>query len=110
MLIFTIGILALAGLQMVYIGDNAAARMQTEAVASATAILEQLRMLPLDHEDLDPARNPHRLPAKGSGAYRVEWMVTDNDPVINSRTVRITVTPRQRLNGRSVVLSTVIAE
>ena len=32
--------------------------------------------LSFDHEDLDPAKNPH---PKSDGKYEIEWTVTDSD-------------------------------
>ena len=110
MTLFTIGILALAGLQVTYIGDNASARMQTESTAMATQFLEQLRSLPYDHNDLDPAANPHQPPAGSAGAYSVQWAVTDNFPVNNTKTISISVTPKNRVSGRPVRLNTIIAD
>ncbi|MGD8970515.1 MAG: hypothetical protein PVG01_03840, partial [Desulfobacterales bacterium] len=42
MVFFTVGILALAGLQITTINGNAAARMQTEATAIGARIVERL--------------------------------------------------------------------
>jgi type II secretion system protein I len=90
MAIFAIGILALTSLQAVYIGGNSSARMQTEATTLAAQWLERLKILPYGHTDLDPAGNPHRQVA---GDYRIEWHVTDNSPINEVKTIRITVRP-----------------
>ncbi|MGA9476566.1 MAG: prepilin-type N-terminal cleavage/methylation domain-containing protein, partial [Desulfobacterales bacterium] len=45
MVIFTVGILALTGLQITTISGNAEARMQTEATAIGARVVEQLRSL-----------------------------------------------------------------
>ena len=47
MAIFAVGILALAGLQVTYIGGNASAQMQTEATALGAQVIEHLKSLPL---------------------------------------------------------------
>ena len=110
MALFTIGILALAGLQATYIGGNASARFQTESTALATQYLEQLRSLPYDHNDLNPVANPHQPPAGSTGPYSVQWTVTDNSPVNNVKTISITVTPINRVSGRPVRMNTIIAQ
>ena len=65
MVIFTVGFLALAGLQITTISGNAAARMQTEATAIGARIVERLQSLPFNHDDLVPTVTPHSLPASG---------------------------------------------
>ncbi|MGA8239090.1 MAG: prepilin-type N-terminal cleavage/methylation domain-containing protein [Desulfobacterales bacterium] len=110
MAIFAVGILALAGLQVTYIGGNASAQMQTEATALGAQVIEQLKSLPFDAVELDSAANPHQPPAGGSGPYDVQWTVADNTPVNNAKTIDVTVTPINRFNGRRVNISTIIAE
>ena len=110
MAIFAVGILALGGLQVTYIGGNASAQMQTEATALGAQVIEQLKSLPFDAAELDSAANPHQPPAGGSGPYDVQWTVADNTPVNNAKTIDVTVTPINRFNGRRVNISTIIAE
>ena len=110
MAIFAVGILALAGLQVTYIGGNSSAQMQTEATALGAQVIEHLKSLPFDAAELDPAANPHQPPAGGSGPYDVRWTVSDNTPVNNAKTIAVTVTPINRVNGRRVNISTIIAE
>ena len=110
MVIFTVGILALAGLQITTISGNAAARMQTEATAIGARIVERLRSLPFDHDDLVPTVHPHSLPASGSRPYTVDWTVRADAPVNGTKSVRVTVTPFNKINGRTVIIDTIIAE
>jgi len=107
MAIFAVGILALAGLQVTYIGGNASAQMQTEATALGAQVIEQLKSLPFDAAELDSAANPHQPPVGGSGPYDVSWTVAENT---NTKTIEVTVTPINRFNGRTVSISTIIAE
>ena len=76
--IFSIGILAVAAMQMTSTKGNASARRITEAVALAENRIERLLELPYDHDDLnpDPALNPHQAT---SGPYEINWTVTDTD-------------------------------
>ena len=110
MAIFAVGILALAGLQVTYIGGNASAQMQTGATALGAQVIEHLKSLPFDAAELDPTGNPHQPPAGGSGPYDVRWTVADNAPVNNAKTLDVTVTPINRVNGRRVSISTIIGE
>jgi prepilin-type N-terminal cleavage/methylation domain-containing protein len=110
MVIFTLGFLALAGLQITTINGNAAARMQTEATAIGARVVERLRSLPFDHEDLLLTVRPHSLPASGSRPFTVDWTVRADIPVNGTKTVRVTVIPFNKINGRTVTISTIIAE
>ena len=110
MVISTVGILALAGLQITTINSNAAARMQTEATAIGARIVERLRLLPFDHEDLLPTVHPHSMPASGSRPYTVNWTVRADIPVNGTKSVRVTVIPFNKLNGRTATIDTIIAE
>jgi type IV pilus modification protein PilV len=89
--ILTIGILAVASLQV-------SARLQsrnsseiTEASAVAYNQMEELILRPFDHNDLDPALNPHLL---SSGKYSIQWAVTasdlNSDTINESKTVELT--------------------
>jgi type IV pilus modification protein PilV len=88
--IFSIGILAIAGMQISSINGNSAARMQTEATTLAVERLERLSALPYDHADLDPYNNnPHQAT---SGSYTIVWNVIDDVPIPLTKTINITVT------------------
>jgi prepilin-type N-terminal cleavage/methylation domain-containing protein len=109
MAIFAVGILALAGLQVTYIGGNASAQMQTEATALGAQVIEHLKSLPYDAAELDVAGSPHQPPAGGSGPYDVQWAV-NTTTVSNTKEINVTVTPINRVNGRPVSISTIIGE
>ena len=110
MVIFTVGFLALAGLQITTISGNAAARMQTEATAIGARIVERLQSLPFNHDDLVPTVNPHSLPASGNRPFTVDWTVRGDSPVNGTKTVRVTVIPFNKINGCAVTINTIIAE
>ena len=76
MAIFAIGILAVASMQMTSVSSNAASRRISEKTALAENQIERLLKLPYDHNDLDPAQNPHQTT---QGVYAVNWNVTDTD-------------------------------
>ena len=92
MSIFSIGILAVAAMQMTSTKGNASARRMTEATALAEKKIENLLQLPYDHADLDPTNNSH---VSTQGPYSVNWNVTeidlDSDGTNDSKKVKVTV-------------------
>ena len=104
--IFSIGILAIAGMQISSINGNSSARMQTEATTLAVERLEQLSARPYDHADLDPNNNPHQ---RTSGSYTIVWQVSVGVPRTSTKTINITVTAANP-NARGVSLSFIRGE
>jgi len=99
--IFSIGVLAVATMQVTSINVNASARMSGEATALAANQLEALMMVDYGHDDLNPAKNPEHEFVEG--AYTVSWIVTDSDIDSDgnndSKTILVTVrcaNPRAR--------------
>lgn len=74
--ILSIGILAVAAMQVNCIKGNSSARRITEATALVEDRVERLLELPFDHDDLDPALNPHNAT---QGSYTINWNVSDTD-------------------------------
>ena len=75
--IFSIGVLAVASMQVTSINVNASARMSGEATALAANQLEALMMVDYGDDALNPAKNPEHEIVRG--AYTVNWVVTDSD-------------------------------
>jgi type IV pilus assembly protein PilV len=102
--IFSIGVLAVAVMQVTSISTNASARMSGEATALATNQVEALMALSYDDGDLDPAANPHGF---NQGAYSINWNVTDSDVdgdgTNDSKTVIVTVSSPNR-NARGITI------
>ena len=90
--IFSIGVLAVAVMQVAAINTNTSARLSGEATALAANQLESLMILDYGHADLNPANNPHQIV---EGAYTVNWIVTDSDidgdGSNDSKTISVTV-------------------
>ena len=88
--IFSIGVLAVALMQVTSINTNASARMAGEATALAAN--QVLMALPYDDGYLNPADNPHGFNQDG---YSVSWNVTesdvDGDGSNDSKTIIVTV-------------------
>ncbi len=90
--IFSIGILAVASMQVTSINANASARMSGEATALAANQIETLMASGYNDAALNPAFNPHEIV---QGAYTINWVVTesdiDGDGTNESKTVFVTV-------------------
>ena len=108
--IFSIGILAVAAMQMSSTRGNASARRITEATALAESQIENLMQLSYDDENLDPADNPHPGPP---GPYTMTWNVTEIDLDANGTndSKRIDVTVSWNYGGdRDVSIQYIIPE
>jgi type IV pilus modification protein PilV len=103
--IFSIGMLAVASMQIRSINLNASAQMQSEATALAVEWLERLKMLPYDHANLDEVNNPHQ---DQFGSYTIRWEVAET---LDLPTKKITVTViNANPNAKDVILSTIKAQ
>jgi type IV pilus assembly protein PilV len=108
--IFSIGILAVAAMQMTSTKGNASARRITEATALAENQIENLIQLPYDHADLNPANNPHGGP---QGPYNTTWNVVEVDLDVdgNNDSKEIDVTVSWSYGGqRDVSIKYIIPE
>ena len=90
--IFSIGILAIASLQIKSINSNAAARMQSEATVAAVDCMERLLSLPYEHPDLDESSGIQQTQAGPNGEYKVFWQVQDEAPISWCKTISVWVT------------------
>ena len=110
MAIFSIGILAVAALQVSSTKGNSSARRITEATALAESQIEALMQLSYDHADLNPANNPHE---SIQDPYTINWNVTEIDLDANgtndSKTVNVTVS-RGAVGDREVSIQYIIPE
>jgi type IV pilus assembly protein PilV len=99
--IFSIGILAVASMQISAIQANTRATRTTVHITLAQNKLEELLSLPYDNPWLEAAGN---LPGTDTAynthqettfdGYTITWDVIDNDPVVNSKHITVTVTGR----------------
>ena len=87
--IFSIGILAIAKMQLDSVSGNTSARMYTEAGMYITNRIEQLMALPYNDTLLDSAGNPHE---DTQGVYDITWTVSDDTPMTNTKTIHVTIT------------------
>jgi prepilin-type N-terminal cleavage/methylation domain-containing protein len=103
--ILAIGLLALASLQLTTIRGKAFAGGGTDGKAWATN--RMVKLLALPHTDALLSAGSHTDPAPPDG-YAVTWHVSDNDPIKNTKTIRLTVSCTNHGKKKSAVLSRVM--
>lgn len=88
-MIFAVGMLAVAGLQTTSISGNLIARETTASAALGQAAIERLLSLPYDHPELlVTAGNPRSW---SEGRYRYRLAVDENDLFPNIKTLQLDV-------------------
>jgi len=91
MAIFSIGILAVIGLQMTAIAGNSGSRKISDALIMAEDQIESLMVLPYDDAALDPDTNPHGV---DTGGYSMIWNVVmadlDGDGADDAKQIQLT--------------------
>ncbi|SPD76286.1 putative PilV [uncultured Desulfobacterium sp.] len=86
--IFSVGLLAIASMQMSGTQGTARARCNTEATVWASDRVEKLISLPYDHADLtNGAHGPVT-----EDRYTINWTVADNLLMNNIKTITVSVT------------------
>jgi prepilin-type N-terminal cleavage/methylation domain-containing protein len=104
--VFSVGFLAYSGLQLSSSKGNLKSRWLTQAATYATDRIEMLLDLPFTDDDL--AAGTHSPPdesdgidndndgrvdeAGESGPLDISWTVTDDAPIMNVKTIDITIT------------------
>ena len=128
MAIFAIGILAVGSMQISAISTNAGARNSTTVVTMAKDRAEELTALPYDHADLVGSADPGTLhtPAASAdgidndedgqideageaGQVSIAWNVIEDQPVANTKSIRITVVRTVGTNQRRASLDLIKA-
>ena len=94
--IFSIGLLAIASIQVRTTSENAKSRFATEAAAKAQDQVERLLLLPYDPAAPAPefsnANNGTRAYSDPTGRYTIDWTVSPPDtPINNAVTVIVSV-------------------
>ena len=94
--IFSIGLLAIASIQVGTTGGNARSRFATEAAALAQDQVERLLLLPYDSAapapEFNNANNGTRAYTDPTGRYTIDWTVSPPDtPIDNTVTVTVSV-------------------
>ena len=119
--ILTIGLLAVASMQVSAIRGNDFSSNVTEATVLAQDKLELLSTLPYAHGDLQDQDGDFDsgLADSGAGAdysetpaapfsrYTVSWNVAENNPVPDAKTIRVIVTWRDRGIDRQIFMDSI---
>ena len=106
MVIFSIGILGVAQMQIMAIKGNATARMLTDTVVQATDQIELLLLRPYDHDDLTEGPHTGVAPA----GYTLVWEVSDDTPVQGNKTITITATHTGINSNKSFTIEQIKSE
>ena len=128
MAIFAIGILAVGSMQISAISTNAGARNSTTVVTMAKDRAEELTALPYDHADLVGSADPGTLhtpvasadgidndedgqidEAGEAGQVSIAWNVIEDQPVANTKSIRVTVVRTVGTNQRRASLDLIKA-
>ena len=100
--IFSIGLLAVASMQMTAIKGNYFSGTLTEATNWAADQMETLMSLP--YADIDSAAEDDPDVSDPDDIYSITWSVADDDTTNNTKTITITVTWTDR-GLRTLVLA-----
>lgn len=84
--IFSVGLLAVASMQLTSVKGNFSARNVTEAITLGQAKAEELYTLSYDHVDLTAGTHTQAL-----GYYNYSWTVVDDDVLNNTKTITLDV-------------------
>jgi type IV pilus assembly protein PilV len=87
--IFTVGLLAVAKMQVSAIHVNSRANRLTQRTTYAQGKIEELVARPYTHSDLDSAVSHMETTTDG---FTVSWTITDNYPAPNVKLISVTVT------------------
>ena len=101
--IFSVGLLAVASMQMTATKGNYFSGTLTEATSWAADQMETLMSLPYADPDLT-ADDPHGGPPEEGSIYTITWSVADDDTTNNTKTITITVDWYDRGSHRTLIL------
>ena len=116
MVVFSIGLLGVAAMQIAAVKGNSSSNGLTEAATIAQNKMEELMILDNYQTDPDLTNGPHVLPGTVSGAtsisYNISWNITDNTPppATTLKTISVTVNWNQGGRTRQVVLDSLKAD
>ena len=108
MAVLAIGLLAVAGMQVISIQSNTGNRDVTEASTFALDKLEFLKILPVDDDRLDAGEHADSANPV-DGKYTITWNVTDNEDT-KAITVLVDWSSGQQQKAKQVELPTVILD
>lgn len=104
--ILSAGLLALGSMQVSAIGGNAHSANVTEGSTLAADRLEKLIALPYTHADLTSGAHVDPSPPAGR---TVRWNIVDNAPLLNTKTITLTVQWTDHEIQKSVSMQRILA-
>ena len=104
--ILSAGLLALGSMQVSAIGGNAHSANVTEGSTLAADRLEKLLALPYTHADLTSGAHVDPSPPVGR---TVRWNIVDNAPLLNTKTITLTVQWTDHEIQKSVSMQRILA-
>ena len=104
--ILSIGVLALTQLQVTTAGENNSSSMRTTAVSLLEKKVESLKSLPFASVQSEA---PSTLIESG-GTFTRQVTVTNNSPLLNTKTVNVSVSWVSGGNTHAALLTTIIAQ
>ena len=106
LVILSIGLVALVGLQVSAIKGNTFSKRMTAAVTIANQKLEQIK----DTAYANILSESSTQITQSNMTFTRQVMVTNNTPLANTKTVNVTVTWSDGSNSHSVPITTVISQ
>ena len=97
--ILTVGLLAVASMQISAIRGNSISKDVTEATGSVQDRVEKLFAVPISDSSLN--NGSHSDPDPIDDKYAITWDVQDNTPITGVKTVTVTVSWSDRGNAKS---------
>jgi len=104
--ILSAGLLALGSMQVSAISGSAYSANVTEGSTLAADRLEKLLALPYTHADLSSGAHEDPNPPTGR---TVRWNIVDNAPLVNTKTITLTVQWMDHAAQKSVSMQRIIA-
>ena len=105
LVILSIGLMALAGMQVSAIKGNAFSKRMTTAVSIAEQIIEQIKNMPYDNIQSQSSSQINQSDLN----FTSQIIVANNSPVNNTKTVTVTVTWIDGSKAYTVPVSTVVS-
>ena len=106
LVILSIGLTALAGLQVSAIKGNTFSKRMTAAVSIANQKLEQIK--DIDYANIISEASTQIT--QSNMLFTRQLAVTNNSPLANTKTVNVTVTWSDGSNSHSVPITTIISQ
>jgi type IV pilus assembly protein PilV len=96
--VFSVGMLAVATMQVSGTQGTASARWHTEATVWASDQIEKIISLPYDHADLTDGAHAGFT----EDQHTISWVVEDDELIDNSKTITVTVDWQDRWFERTI--------